>query len=352
MKRSEKEKRHLMEHHFAQSSLDFIFSEIKYVIENDPYVNVYDMFLAALSEMLEQLPESPWPEKAMDFIQKFYLPFEEIKDVRPYMEFFHPYEIYCRITRTYFSLTHWQGKKFFHFLLKNFPAKDEKLVLSTWPDTFLLSQFRPKKIKDTLYFEDIRTQEKYPIENEEKILEINSDPLPERFIALIVPNEKAYDTIEILNCQEFELIRPSFIKNMEKKEWAEFLMQWYCKNLLEQVTELHTPRSTLKFYSAGQLEEESDEHFANRLIEQDRSLNDFPHRQLLVEFFIQVIHAFPRLFDAQVNAIYLLQAVKLLFTDIDFENDIQFQKHPIDFWLYLIVTTLPEEAAQLSYYRL
>ncbi|HLQ39410.1 MAG TPA: hypothetical protein VK118_00430 [Tetragenococcus sp.] len=354
MKKTEQEKQQFMTDHFDESLLDFIFSEIKFALENDPQIDSYDMFLASMSELLERIKKSPWPEKASDFIEKFYLEYEDAHQMSNCSEFREPYEIYCRITRTYFVLTHWQGKKFFRMLLQKFPVKDEKNIISTWTNNFILSQFRSIRINDKLYFEDIRTQQKYLIENPPKILAINGKALPELFVALILPTEKAYTTEAVLNCEGFKLIHPSFIKNMSKRSWEEFLLQWYSKNLLEFVTDRYGRQETKLpvFYAANQLKGESNEEFANRLIEQDRFLSHFPKRQILVSFLIEVIQTFPKLFDAKVNAISLLQAIKLLFTDIDFENEIEFEKQPVDFWLYLILTTLPEQAAQLRKYRL
>lgn len=190
---------------------------------------------------------------------------------------------------------------------------------------------------------------------DEKEQEKNFSDLPSLFITMLVPAKDGYILDILLANEPFDLISSTIIEKMEKHQWEEYLMHWFRKNLLNLVTNLYSTcddRPTPEFYSAHQLKGETEEHFANRLIEQDNSLRRFPQRQLLNEFFIKIIHAFPRLFAAQVNVMPLLEAVKLLFDDINLNAELHLQEHPTDFWLYLISTTLPEEAAKFRNYRL
>lgn len=355
MQKTKKEKKRLTPNKTSEDALDLIFNEIKGIIDDDATVNNYQFFLTTIAELLEHVKNTPWPDKASDFIQEFYYPYDEISAVNRYMLFREPYRMYCKMTRAYYVLTNPLGKKVFQQLLEWYPFAEGKQILSTWPDNYLISQFRPTKLENRVYFEDIRTQKKYPIMVDEKDQENFFSNLPSLFITMLVPAKDGYILDILLANEPFDLISSTIIEQMDKQQWEEYLMHWFRKNLLELVTKLYSScndRPTPEFYSAHQLKGETKENFANRLIEQDNSLRRFPQRQLLNEFFVKIIHAFPRLFAAQVNVMPLLEAVKQLFDDIDLNAELQFKDHPTDFWLYLILTTLPEEAAKFKNYRL
>lgn len=163
----------------------------------------------------------------------------------------------------------------------------------------MISQFRPTKLENRVYFEDIRTQKKYPIVVAEKEQENFFSNLPSLFITMLVPAKDGYILNILLTNESFDFISPTIIEQMDKQQWEKYLMHWFRKNLLELVTKLYSScndRPTPEFYSAHQLKGETKEYFANRLIEQDNSLKRFPQHQLLNEFFIKIIQTFPRLF--------------------------------------------------------
>ncbi|MDN6385494.1 MAG: hypothetical protein L0J65_01895, partial [Alkalibacterium sp.] len=131
--------------------------------------------------------------------------------------------------------------------------------------------------------------------------------------------------------------------------WEEHVFHWYKDNLLKSVTE-----ENAKFYSAGRLSNETDFSFANRLIEQDDMLHGFPYIEQLTQLLVKVIQTFPQLLLTKVNALPLLDAIKILFTDLvdmDLTAEHNYSNHQGHLWLVLITEHLAEEVAFIQNYQ-
>ncbi|MCF1586108.1 hypothetical protein LQF61_02100 [Tetragenococcus koreensis] len=348
MKKSQKEKQ-------QDYFLEDIRDQIKDKLENDARTDNDLMFLAVMKIVPKMVDNMDWNEKILDFTKKYEASLNEIEKLQPSSELLDSYQMYCYLICTYYLLTEEKGKKIFEQLLVWFPSKKGKETIATWPTTFIASLFRPIELEGVIYFEDIRTKERYKMIlcDEEIINEIKSFRSP--FLSLLVPSNKEYVTDTILETETFSLIDPAATKNLSKKDWEEHVFHWYKDNLLKSVRPEHSSfeDENVKFYSAGRLMNETDFDFANRLIEQDKILREFPYIDQLMQLLVKTIQTFPQLFLNQVNVLPLLDAIKILFTDLDMDLTAErnYSNHQGHLWLMLIAEYLAEEVTSIQNYR-
>ncbi|GAA3019687.1 hypothetical protein [Tetragenococcus solitarius] len=355
MKKTQKEKKKLLEETKENQFLDYVRRQIKNVLENDPDMDDSLMFFSVMKVVPEYLSSGKWSKKTLDFTRKYYYPPNKIEKLHQISEFSEPYKKYCELVHNYYLLTQEEGKKIFQKMLDWFPAKKEKNTIASWSDSFVVSLFHRVELQDSVYFEDIRTKERYKATLLDEIFIHQIETLYSPFLALLVPSDKGYITDTILECENFDLIDPTKTKDLSKKEWEEYVFHWYRTNLLKSVTSENPSleEENVEFYSAGRLMDETDFDFANRLIEQDENLYEFPYLGQLTQLLIKVIRNFPHLFLAKVNALPLLDAMKILFTDLDMDltAEYNYTNHQGHLWLILIIENLPEEVAAIQNYQ-
>lgn len=347
------ERKKVMKKSQREKQQDYFLEDIRYQIkdklENDPRTDNDLMFLAIMKIVPKMVDNMDWNEKILDFTKKYEASINEVEELQQSSELLDSYQMYCYLICTYYLLTEEKGKKIFEQLLAWFPSKKGKETIATWPATFIASLFRLIELEGNIYFEDIRTQKRYKMIlcDEEIINEIKSFRSP--LLSLLVPTDKGYVTDMILETETFSLIDPAATKNLSKKDWEEHLFHWYKDNLLKSVTE-----ENVEFYSAGRLPNETDFSFANRLIEQDDMLHGFPYIEQLTQLLVKVIQTFPQLLLNQVNALPLLDAIKVLFTDLvdmDLTAEHNYSNHQGHLWLVLITESLAEEVAFIQNYQ-
>jgi len=233
MKNDKKRKVKVVRKQQQQISFAAIQEEIKKVLETDPDMNEYVMFLAVMKVMLEYTSKDDWGEMSLSFIQNHYFDFEKVKDIKHRLEFRQPYKLYCELMRVYYLLADSKGKMIFHKMLNWFPVDNKKKIIQTWPNTFILSCFRPIITQENIYFEDIRTKKRYNIADRDNIILsiVKETHLP--FLSLIVPSGEKFLTDMFLLCENFDLINPNSIAHLTKSRWEEYLLDWYRNNLLK-----------------------------------------------------------------------------------------------------------------------
>ncbi|MDN6639703.1 MAG: hypothetical protein L0L10_02880 [Tetragenococcus sp.] len=212
-----------------QFHFDYVQQEIKDVLEHDPSLDEHLMFLATIKEILRY--EDNWAKRSPKFIEAYYYPLKEIKDIRHCENFREPYEVYCELIRVYYLLTNPHGKRLFHKMLNWFPAKNKKHVFQNWPSDFALSLFYPKVVKDNVYFEDIKTRQKFHVADRDDLLLTSIKELQLPFLSLLVPIDKKFITDMILPCENFDQISPDLADNLSKSGWEDYLLHWYRENL-------------------------------------------------------------------------------------------------------------------------
>jgi len=355
MKKTQKEKKKLLEEKEENQFLDYVRCQIKNVLENDPYMDEYLMFSSVMKVVPEYLSSGKWSEKTLDFTKKYYYPPNELEKLQNISEFSQPYKEYCELVHNYYLLTEDKGKKIFQEMLNWFSPENEKETIATWPNNFVVSLFRPIELDNTIYFEDIRTKEKYQMLIREDLEGDQIESVHSPFLSLLVPSDKEYMADTILKCEDFDLIDPNTTKNLSKKDWEKYIFYWYRMNLLKSVKLKHAKfeEEEANFYSAGRLSNESDFEYANRLIKQDVLLPEFPYLGKLTQLLLKVIQTFPQLLLTKVNAIPLLDAIKILFTDLDIELSAEdnYSNHQGHLWLVLIMETFPEEVKSIQRYQ-
>lgn len=355
MKKTQKEKKKILEEKKENQFLGYVRRQIKNVLENDPDMDEYSMFLSAMKIVPEYLSSGKWSEKTLDFTKKYYYPPNEVEKLQNISEFHQPYKKYCELVHNYYLLTEDKGRKIFQKMLKWFPSESEKDTIVTWPNSFVVSLFRPIKLDSTIYFEDIRTKEKYQMMTREDVVGDKIKTVRSPFLSLLVPSDKEYVTDTVLECENFDLIDPDATKNLSKQDWEKYILYWYRTNLLKTVNRKHSEfeEENVKFYSAGRLTNETGFEFAKRLIEQDDLLSEFPYLEKLTQFLLKVIQTFPQLLLDKVNAIPLLDAIKIIFTDLDIDLTAEdnYSNHQGHLWLVLIMENFPVEVATIQRYQ-
>jgi len=236
MKKTEKEKRKLFEEKEENPFDDVIGRRLKEKMDSYPDMDKYVMFLAVMKVLIEYAENGNWAKKAPDFVKKYYFPQKQIEEVQQISAFRYSYQDYCELTRDYYLLTETTGKKIFQKMLDWFPSEREKNRIATWPASFVISLFRPIELENKIYFEDIRTKERYKatLLDDALINKIKTFRAP--FLSLLVPSDKGYLTDIILECENFDLINPTKTKNLSKKDWGEYVFRWYRTNLLKSLT--------------------------------------------------------------------------------------------------------------------
>ncbi|MCF1585295.1 hypothetical protein LQF61_02290 [Tetragenococcus koreensis] len=212
-----------------QFNFDYIQQEIIDVLEHDPNIDEHLMFLATIKEMLRY--EDDWARQSPKFIGDYYFPLEEVEEIRHCENFREPYEVYCELIRVYYLLTNQHGKKIFHKMLNWFPAKNKKYVFLNWPNDFALSLFYPEIVKSNIYFEDVKTKQKFHIVDRDDLLLTSIKETRSPFLSLLVPTDKKFITDMILPCENFDPISLDSADNLSKRNWESYLLHWYRENL-------------------------------------------------------------------------------------------------------------------------
>lgn len=80
---------------------------------------------------------------------------------------------------------------------------------------------------------------------------------------------------------------------------------------------------------------------------------NFPYVLELKQLLVKVIQTFPQLFIARANVFPLLDALKVLFSDIEIESKIdEYLGDSLShFWILLILEYLPEEVKMIEEFK-
>lgn len=237
----------------------------------------------------------------------------------------------------------------------------QKKKIMDWPKNYILSIFELKDKNDEVFYKDVRDGKEYSMgfyASEIGLEKVNTDKLT--IVSLIVPTDERYLATPPVFYPLNDLAFAKLKKTKDKadyeyavlKESSDYLTNLYDDDDFDMdefeldFDELHP------FYPADRTLGESDKGFAKRLLEQSKFFEDFEYYNQAEKFMIKVIQTFPQLFHSDANAHELLEALRLIFVDEQFDADdlrMLSDEVPI-FWFTLIKKHLSQEVAALEPY--
>lgn len=238
---------------------------------------------------------------------------------------------------------------------------DQKKIVSAWPKNYIFSIFQLKVKDDDVIYQDLKDGKEYTMNfsaSSVGLADANKDKLT--MISLIVPVGQHYMSAPLVFYPVNELAFAKMKKAKDKinYEYAVLLeASDYLSDLYEDdddfdFDDLFDYDDFHPFYAAERTSGESDQDFAKRLLEQSKFFEDFEHHSQAEKFMIKVIQTFPQLFHSYANAHELLEALRLLFVDEQFDvEELQMLSDEVPiFWFTLIKKHLPQEVAALEPY--
>lgn len=266
------------------------------------------------------------------------------------------------------------GRRYFKDFLAWAPfTAEEKKELEQWPKNSVFSLFEIQLKKKQVYFSDRFTGKEYlsalPYEFISRVAEDLLKGQPILFFGVLPPkktNENFYDIQQTL---DFNL-RPEMVANLvetyQKSGLADTLVSLFLMYKLElEGVQLQTPQYEIEedfsylddmedfetsFIPLVKMPRETNPTFAKRLLSMDPELAAFPYAKSMQKLLSKTLQTFPKLVVPRTNAVPLIEAIKLLFTDAtrDPEEDYYESDDVSHFWTVLIETHLPEDLKSLT----
>jgi len=359
MKKSKKDKKKLLANQTENGFLTKLQKGTEKLLNLQE--NPYDVFVYTIIKRFEYTHVDAMENNLVQFMENYYLDFPDLDKIVTHEDLANNFDDYLQIVQYYYLLTTTKGKKEFKKIVQWLPAEDERQTLLTWPDTHIISLFQPTITKDALYFWDLKNEINYEVLiDDEEIINTIQEKQPV-FLTLLLPTENENVVGPLLECQNYNNLNEILTKDLPKEKWESQLFFWFRDNLSHELNELDPDLFDDNFfdslsdedflseyYSAERYVNESDTDFAERLLKQDTKLYNYAHSQKVKQMLVKIIQTFPRLFIARANIFPLLEALKVIFSDlkIEPENDQFLSDSLTHFWILLIFEYLPEEVKE------
>ncbi|AOF48664.1 hypothetical protein [Tetragenococcus halophilus] len=357
MKKSKKEKKKLLAKQHASDHLASLKQEISTMLSFN--LNPYMVFALYIMERFEYTHVEKMKPDVTQFMDNYYLDFPDLDKIMDHIELREAFNSYLQIVQYYYLLTTTSGKEEFEKIVEWLPTENkQRQTLLSWPDNYIISLFHPIISEGTLYFQDLKDQNNYDVyvEDGSELMDIIQEKQP-TFLSLLFPTENGYTISPLVECQHFDNLKDILDNDLPKTKWESELFLWYRDNLsyiLNSATLDPFGEDLLpEFYSAERFANESDTDFADRLLDQDPMFENFPYVLELKQLLVKVIQTFPQLFIARANVFPLLDALKVLFSDIEIESKIdEYLGDSLShFWILLILEYLPEEVKMIEEFK-
>lgn len=322
----------------------------------------YDVFCSGISERLDWLYEKKKDQNLADFLDqypleglKLYIDEEDINLTNAYFSV-------DNLLKMYYLLRTEAGNFEYNDIVEWLPVQNprQKEVLKVWPEACVFSIFQVE-LNDTeqkVYFKDVRTGKLYlSLENYRNVKKNYRDVKMLSFASILLKLEGYYQPCPPFSVELTDYIQTTMQKTSDQKDWEKTLLEWLYAllgalagedDLFSEIEENYD----LEFFPLIR-EEETDQQFAHRLLQQHQKLSSFPGAEKVEELLTKFFQTFPALLLPRVNGITLLEGIEdLILIDDDTEDDDFVLGDDLShFWYLMFVEYFPEEVEALKQYQ-